>query len=138
MTNKSSKEKGFRGEGFGKGHRRDLRGFEPVSGKGILAVSAEKASRESLMDLRFGRCNYFMLYDPASGQVDFIENPGKDASGGAGPMAAQLLAGRGVCKIISGDFGPKAADALNALNIEMVTLDSKEESLESLINKFKN
>ncbi|MFO8087753.1 MAG: hypothetical protein R6T91_08125 [Bacteroidales bacterium] len=39
-------------------------------------------------------------------------------------------------KIISGDFGPKASDALEAMHVEMITLQAKDESLQSLIDKF--
>jgi predicted Fe-Mo cluster-binding NifX family protein len=104
----------------------------------LVAISAETNHIDAPMDLRFGRCNYFLIFDPQSGSTDFIENPGKQASGGAGPMAAELLVNKGVGKVISGDFGPKAANALEAMNVEMVTLQTQGESLKSLINKINN
>lgn len=104
----------------------------------LVAISAETNHIDGPMDLRFGRCNYFLIYDPRAGNTEFIENPGKQASGGAGPMAAELLVNKGVGKVISGDFGPKAANALEAMNVEMVTLQTQGESLKSLINKINN
>jgi predicted Fe-Mo cluster-binding NifX family protein len=111
-------------------------GGQGAAQRNLIAVSAEKQELNSVMDLRFGRANYFLIYDPANGNSRFVDNPAKNASGGAGPMAAEMLVNEGVGKIISGDFGPKASDALNAMNIEMVTLQGKEETLESLINKM--
>ncbi len=130
--NDSNLGRGFGGKGFGARHRSG----GGQSSREWVAVSAEGNSLDSLIDLRFGRCNYFMLFHPGSHQVQFIENPGREASGGAGPAAAQLLADHGVRKVVSGDFGPKAADALRAIHMEMVTLQDKGQTLKSLIDKF--
>ncbi|MCF8331328.1 MAG: hypothetical protein K9H84_02665 [Bacteroidales bacterium] len=131
------RQQGGQARGYGRpeaGKQRPGKGIN----KGIIAVSAEGNSKNSLFDLRFGRCNFFMLFNPESRDISFLPNPGKEASGGAGPIAAELLANHGVTKVFSGDFGPKAADALKAMDIEMVVLQTKGESLESLIHKLNN
>lgn len=131
--NNSNLGRGFGGKGLGARHRSG----GGASSREWVAVSAEGNSLDSLIDLRFGRCNYFMLFHPGTGQVHFIDNPGRESSGGAGPAAAQLLADHGVVKVVSGDFGPKAADALEAVRIETVALQTKDQTLKSLMKKFK-
>ena len=127
-----------KGMGKGEGYRHKHRKMEGPGGsnKGFIAISAENKDVKSVMDSRFGRCNYFLIFNPENNNIEFVDNPGKHASGGAGPMAAEMLVNRGVSKIMSGDFGPKAADALESMNVEMVTLQDTEQSLESLIQKI--
>ncbi|MFW6020233.1 MAG: NifB/NifX family molybdenum-iron cluster-binding protein [Bacteroidales bacterium] len=126
-----------RDKGAGKRHRHGKGQKEPQHSRNrLIAISAEDKDVKSKMDARFGRCNYFLIFNPENNTIEFVENPGKHASGGAGPMAAEMLVNYGVGKIMSGDFGPKASDALEAMNVEMVTLQDTEQTLESLIQKI--
>jgi len=49
-----------------------------------IAISASGKTNESLLDIRFGRCEYFQIFDTQSGEVKILENEGQNASGGAG------------------------------------------------------
>lgn len=124
------------GKGERRGHTQGKPGGPNRINNRFIAISAENKDVNSKMDARFGRCNYFLIFNPENNNLEFIDNPGKHASGGAGPIAAELLVNKGVGKILSGDFGPKAADALEAMNVEMVTLQDTEQTLESLIQKI--
>ncbi len=127
------------GKGIGRKHKAGA--DNPLNhgkSKGLIAISAEEADMKSQMDPRFGRCNYFLMYDPANGLTHFMDNPGKDNPGGAGPAAAEFLINHGVSKVISGDYGPKARNVLEAANIEMVTLKAQGDDMNSLIEKVKN
>lgn len=130
--------------GHGMGRRQQQRAVQPA-GAGWkqkpgnkIAITDEKQDLNSVMDMCFGRANYFLIYNPDMAESRFIDNPGKDATDGAGPLAAEILANEGVGKIFSGDFGPKASDALNSMNIEMVTLQDNQETLQALIDKIKS
>ena len=71
------------------------------------------------MDARFGRAEAFLVVDRATGEVvETIANSAVNASHGAGTGAAQMLKSAGVAAVISGRFGPKAFDALQALGVE--------------------
>jgi predicted Fe-Mo cluster-binding NifX family protein len=41
-----------------------------------------------------------------------VANPHKDARGGAGTQAVDLLAGKGVKVVVAGEFGPRMVDAM--------------------------
>ena len=84
-----------------------------------IAISSEGMNAESLIDSRFGRCTAFAIYDTESKELNFIENPNKDADEGAGPASVSLIANQGVKRIISGEFGFKIKGLLNDLKIEM-------------------
>ena len=85
-----------------------------------LAVCAQEEGLNAVTDSRFGRCAYFVVVDPADGSVvQSLRNEGVEASGGAGPKAAQLLSDAGVDAVVVGNLGPKAQTALKAAGIEV-------------------
>lgn len=85
----------------------------------IQIISAQNPSMESPVDGRFGRSPWLIRMDTSSGQWQAYENPGAAQSGGAGVAAAQFAIDQKVNIVISGDFGPHAANAFHAANVEM-------------------
>ena len=49
-----------------------------------IAISSTGKTMENLLDMRFGRCEYFQIHDTESKEVKILENEGRNASGGAG------------------------------------------------------
>jgi predicted Fe-Mo cluster-binding NifX family protein len=84
-----------------------------------IAVTATKPQHDAPLDRRFGRCAHFVIFDSGSDSWEAFPNPAIDASGGAGPQAAEFLASKGVGSVVSGDFGPNAYEALAAAGIAM-------------------
>ncbi len=83
-----------------------------------LAVCAQGEGLKAKVDERFGRCPCFVIVDTENAdRVITVNNSDADASGGAGPQAAQLLAGLGVSAVALGNVGPNAATALEAAKI---------------------
>lgn len=99
-----------------------------------IAITSEGNTLEAQIDSRFGRCSYFAIYDTETKQTEFLENPGKDASGGAGPAAVQFVAKQGVSRVVAGEFGGKILPLFQSLNIEMVNESDK--SIEQIISKL--
>jgi predicted Fe-Mo cluster-binding NifX family protein len=102
-----------------------------------ILISSTGNSRSSAFDLRFGRANWFCIYNEDTGKTTFIENPHLEDGHGAGPKAAELAYDNGVEQIISGDFGPKAKDLLNKLNIQMIILDEDALTIDDIVKKLK-
>jgi predicted Fe-Mo cluster-binding NifX family protein len=86
-----------------------------------IAVSAISAGLDAEVDPRFGRCQYFIIIDPETMQFEAIENASSGASGGAGISAAQMIAGRGVQAVLTGNCGPNAYQVLSSAGIQVVT-----------------
>jgi predicted Fe-Mo cluster-binding NifX family protein len=84
-----------------------------------VAVSATGKDLNSLIDPRFGRCQYFIFVDPETMEFEVLENEGLMASGGAGVQAAQMVAQKGANILITGNLGPNAASALSASGIKV-------------------
>ena len=86
-----------------------------------ICVSAVANSLDAQLDPRFGRCPYFVIVDSENMQFEAIPNVASGAMGGAGIQAAQVIAGKGVKVLITGNVGPNAFQALSAAGIKIVT-----------------
>ncbi len=84
-----------------------------------VAISSEGNTLSSKVDSRFGRCSYFAFYDTETGKTEFVSNPAKDNTEGAGPAAVQFVASKGAGRVIAGEFGGKIKSLLESLGIAM-------------------
>ena len=98
-----------------------------------IAITSTGNRLESTLDQRFGRCQYFVIYDAVSKSVEFLPNPNIELEEGAGPASVQLLAGRNVKKIISGEFGQKIKSLLDSLSIQMIIVKDHDKVINEII-----
>lgn len=98
-----------------------------------IAVTALENNKTSKMDPRFGRGAYFAVYDTENKAFNFYANEAKDASGGAGPKAAEQIVNLGVNKLLSSDFGPKAKAALETMGVEMILFSDNVKTVEEIL-----
>ena len=63
----------------------------------------------------------FIIVDPETMQFETVENVEALASGGAGISTTQLIVGRGVEVVLTGNCGPNAFRVLSAAGIKVVT-----------------
>lgn len=101
-----------------------------------VAITSSGNSLDSIIDQRFGRCAYFVIYDTDTKATEFIPNPNKNAQEGAGPASVQLVAGKSISKVISGEFGVKIKPIFDSLKIQMIAIkeDKKISEIIELIN----
>jgi predicted Fe-Mo cluster-binding NifX family protein len=90
-----------------------------------IAVTSEGNTPESAIDTRFGRCAFFAIYNSETKEIEFLSNPAKESSEGAGPAAVQFIAKKGVTKVYAGEFGMKIRSLLDSLKIEMINEQDK-------------
>ena len=83
-----------------------------------IIITANSDKIDQPFSPRFGRADYFMLYDSDTQEWVAFKNPAADARGGAGPQAVQFLDGKNTEIIISGRYGPSAFTALEAAGIK--------------------
>lgn len=99
-----------------------------------VAITSTGNSTDSKLDQRFGRCAYFVIYDTETKGMEIVPNPNKDALNGAGPASVQLVASKGVKKIVSGEFGNKIKSLLDSLRIQMIVYKEPEKSIQEVID----
>jgi predicted Fe-Mo cluster-binding NifX family protein len=86
-----------------------------------IAVSAAGQDLDAQVDPRFGRCQNFIFVDPDSMEFEAVVNDSSAAAGGAGIAAAQMITGKGVDAVITGNCGPNAFNVLNSTGIKVFT-----------------
>ena len=98
-----------------------------------IAMTSTGNSPDSTLDSRFGRCSFFVVYDTETHSTEFIPNPNKESVEGAGPASVQLIASKGVKKVISGEFGAKVKSIFDSLQIQLVVLNDPNKRICDLI-----
>ena len=98
-----------------------------------VAITSTGNNLDAQLDSRFGRCSYFVVYDTENKSIEFIPNPNKDSIEGAGPASVQLVASRGVNKVVSGEFGAKVKDLFDSLKIQLVLLHERDKKISEII-----
>jgi len=86
-----------------------------------IAISATGNSLESDVDPRFGRCQYFIIVDPETMVFEAVDNSNNSTSGGAGIATAQMILGKNVEAVITGNCGPNAHQVLSAAKVKVIT-----------------
>jgi predicted Fe-Mo cluster-binding NifX family protein len=100
-----------------------------------LAVTATESKPKSLVDPRFGRARWFLVYDTESESYKPLDNSSNvDAMQGAGIRTAELLSGSGAVCVVTGHCGPKAFEALKAAGIKVVA--GAEGTVEEAVKKY--
>lgn len=102
----------------------------------ILMISSQGQELSSPIEARFGRCPWLIKYDTETKAVEALANPGLNQSGGAGVAASQFVIDQAADVVISGDFGPNAANALRAGNVKMVLFDGNLNTIDDTIDTY--
>ncbi len=100
-----------------------------------IAVCASDDKPTAKVDGRFGRCPYFMVWNPDSSEFKSLKNTGIDAAHGAGTGAAQVLLQNNVGVILTTRMGPKAFEVLNSAGIKMYA-GQEGISVQDLLEKY--
>jgi predicted Fe-Mo cluster-binding NifX family protein len=85
-----------------------------------IAIAASQSTKKGIVESRFGRAAWFMVYDGNLKSWDSIENKvNLESSQGAGIQTAELLVKNGVDVVIAGHCGPKAFHVLQEAGIRL-------------------
>lgn len=100
-----------------------------------IGISATGKTLDSEVDLRFGRCRYFIISDTETNEFEAIDNSSATAAGGAGISAAQILSNKGVKVVLTGNCGPNAYQVFSSAGIDVITGVSGK--VKDVVEKFK-
>jgi predicted Fe-Mo cluster-binding NifX family protein len=85
-----------------------------------IAITTSGPTLDAELDPRFGRCAYFLIVDTNTLDFEAIENANAALGGGAGIQSGQLMAGKGVKFVLTGNCGPNAHATLSAAGIGVI------------------
>lgn len=103
--------------------------------KFLLSIKTNSAEGE--LDPHFGRAPWFVISETNNETLSFIENDGGKQSSGAGVTAAQSAVDHKVEAVVSGHFGPHAAQVIAAAGIKMFLLDDTCRNIEEVRTAMK-
>lgn len=86
-----------------------------------IFISTETDQKDSMMNPRFGRCEFFQVYNTETKEFTPIANPAYTAGGGAGIMAGNFLIDQKADVLITGHLGPNAKEVMNNSKIKVYT-----------------
>jgi predicted Fe-Mo cluster-binding NifX family protein len=84
-----------------------------------ICVTSLGPDLESEVDPKFGRAQFFLFFNPETNTFEAIKNPNLEQAHGVGIQTAQLVVNHNVGVVLSGAFGPKAAQVLETAGIQM-------------------
>ena len=77
-----------------------------------IAVAADSKTAEASVSDMAAKCPYYHIFNNKGELIEVIDNPYRDTSRGAGPLAANFLAQKDIDIIVAESFGSKMIDAL--------------------------
>jgi predicted Fe-Mo cluster-binding NifX family protein len=88
-----------------------------------IVIPADGADLDAPTSPVFGRCQTFMFVDSDTFDFLALSNPARDALGGAGVEAVQLVLQHGAEAVIARRLGPNAFRMIRAAGIPAYVLD---------------
>lgn len=82
-----------------------------------IAIGSTGDLPSSKLDGRFGRCAYFLIWDPETGSFESLANADNEFNQGAGISTAQALLNKGVKAVVASRIGPKAFAVLQRAGV---------------------
>ncbi len=104
----------------------------------IIIITSQGNLLTSKPNPHFGRTPSFIKYNIDDDAWEYLQNAAAEEPGGAGVAAAQFVIDHGALAVVSGSFGPNAFRSLKAARIQMFTFDSHTETIEEVVQAFKN
>ena len=87
----------------------------------VTALAAQGTTLDAAPAERFGRAPFFVLVRDGS-VTEVLSNEEAEGASGVGGRVVMRLAEKGVRRVVAPQFGPKAQEALNAADMEALTL----------------
>lgn len=100
-----------------------------------IMVPSRGENLESLMDERYGRAPYFIIYDTDTKSYEAIKNPYLNDRGGVGVSVAKLCVEKGSDAAVAEHFGPNTLEILKPANVKLFQADSGS-SVKDIIDKL--
>lgn len=90
----------------------------------MYGVASKGEGKEALVADRFGRAEYFAIFDEKGDFLKDIRNDTSSTAHGAGGQAVAMVASEGVTIVIGPQFGPNAESAMKGGKISAFVASS--------------
>ena len=104
--------------------------------KKLDAISSKGKTLRSFLDVRFGRCESIVIYDPVKKDHAIMDNPFKEGDH-AGIRLVNFLEKNGVTAVITGEVGPLVQQKLEKDKIQLILLEEDRIKIEEILSRIK-
>lgn len=102
-----------------------------------IALALKGNNLAEKLDDRFGRSNYFCIYNFNDKTAKFIKNKYANETDGVGKNVSELLIDQNVEMIVAAEFGRKVRTILEKKKIQMVIVQNSSLTGEEIIKMIK-
>nr|WP_319999174.1 NifB/NifX family molybdenum-iron cluster-binding protein [uncultured Draconibacterium sp.] len=101
----------------------------------IFAITSSGKTEKSFLDLRFGKCEYIVLFDVDKNQYSIEENKFIEESH-SGVKLVDFLKEQGVTTIVTGEVGPMVSQRLEKEKLQLVLLDEERIRVDEIMDRI--
>ena len=101
-----------------------------------IAIPVITNNKDTKISTSFGRSPYYLIYDVKENIMNYVKNTAKDAQGGAGVRASQIIIDNKCDVVITPQCGNNSYEVLKEAGIEV--LQSKGDVVDLNIIYFQN
>jgi len=109
-----------------------------MNNKVKLAISSTGDNMDGEVDVRFGRCPYFIFVELEDKEIkahEIVENTSAKQAGGAGISAAEAVAKKGAQAVLTGNIGPRAFSVFSQFQIDVYPVTGKiSDAIKAFVN----
>lgn len=102
----------------------------------VFAISSTGKTEKSVLDLRFGKCLYIVVFNSEKNEYTISENPFKDGEN-SGINLVKYLKKEGVTTIITGEVGPKVSQMLEKEKLQLVLLSEERIKIDEVLTRIR-
>ena len=100
-----------------------------------FAITSTGKTEKSTSDLRFGKCQYLVIFDVEKNQYSIIENPYKETEN-SGVQLVNLLKEMKITAIITGEVGPKVSSLLEKEKFQLILLNEEKIKMDEIMDRI--
>lgn len=103
-----------------------------------IVIPAQAKNIDSILDLKFGKCKYFCVYDPKNDQSEFFKNNLPPNQGKRSKHILGLLKKWETEMIITANIGPNMINSLEKEGIRIIVLNNGHQKIRDVLAKFRS
>ncbi|AHW60064.1 Dinitrogenase iron-molybdenum cofactor [Draconibacterium orientale] len=103
----------------------------------IFAITSSGKTEKSFLDLRFGKCEYIVLFDVEKNQYSIEENKFLNESH-SGIKLVDFLKEQGVTTIVTGEVGPMVSERLEKEKLQLVLLHEERIRVDEIMDRIES
>lgn len=103
----------------------------------IFAITSSGKTEKSFLDLRFGKCEYIVLFDVEKNQYSIDANQFIEEEH-SGIKLVDFLKEQGVTTIVTGEVGPMVSERLEKEKLQLVLLHEERIRVDEIMDRISN